>query len=821
MHTLKSGPLCNNCPLRDAPGPVWGTGSPYTKLAIIGISPSIEEVNSKTKPEGIFSGSMSGVFNRGLYEVGLSRAEVFLTYGVKCYCSSPEIPLKARECCKPLLTQELDQLHSLKAKVTLGYEPFNTLSGRHLHFQHDRKSAEKDPLYWLTGYPFRQSTTQVCPIIPLEHPYSIAKGGFLNQPVWHKHWLKVKRWFDGRGIIYKEVVNPDPSEAELDICLEAIFDNGWFGVDIETPENVFEEEDLVARQQIPIDVIGISSAIGEGIGVPPALYPRLRKLFTSEGRSTPLIGCAFNWGFDGFHLKSLYPDLTQVKWFDPMLALHILYSHLRRKDLGTALSIWTDIPYHKNMRKSQPDLYNARDTYGVLWLAQECLTDLEGMKADHLFWDIEMPCIPIAENMRMTGTKCDIAYAQKAELLCYKQLQTYEDFWRKSIPNYSWSSPKQLLELFKLMKMPEKRLKRTKKNKDGQKEKYHSPTVNDEALEEYRDKYNNKTAGLVLEMRRLKKAADFTHIYSEDGFSHPNFNLIGQVGGRIQATDPDLQNIPEQAAGIFPRKIITSDNKDYVLLIADYSQVELWLYAYLANDIPFLLAKERGDYIYGVTYEDIFAPKKFFQEGKPRSKKYKNKDVAPWELLVAKSGPLGWIYGRGANSMVNLGVSLSKAYEIYNTLSREHHAVDVYHQYLERQVQKYGYLQTVFGRIRRFPTPHGHKTEMYAFPGQSTGCDVLRTTALLPLAKNLSRFDCKGIGGFGTRLLCTVHDSVLVNCPRVNAIECGNYMQLTMEQPIPEMKGFSIPISLSVGYNWNDQVDYEKYCTDPGIIDTF
>jgi uracil-DNA glycosylase family 4 len=811
MSALKSGPLCEHCPLKGVKGPVWGIGSPSSKLAIIGANPSLTELDTNE----VFSDSTGNTLNRGLYSIGLTRSNVFTTYLVKCYVpKGTTIPPQAIECCKPLLAQELDQLPQLNVKVTLGIEAFNALSKKHLHLQHDRKAAEKDPSYWMTGYPFRPSTEAACPIIPLEQPLNIMQSGFINVPTWNAQWRKVKRWYDGKGLLYKEIVNIDPTEAELDLCIERINDTGWFGIDIETPENVFDEEDLVARQQIPIDVIGLSSFIGEGIGVPPALYPRLTKLFENTHREKPLIGCAFNWGFDGFHLKSLYREVLQnVTWFDPMLALHILYSYLRKKDLGTALSLWTDIPYHKNMRKTMPDLYNARDTYGVLWLAQECLRELEEMKADKLFWELEMPCIPLVEDMRMIGAKCDVKYAQKAELMCYKQLQTFENFWDKSIPNYSWSSPKQLLELFKLMKMPQKQLNRVKKDKEGNKVRYVSPTVNDETLEEYRDKYNNKTAGLVLEMRRLKKAADFTHIYSSDGYSHPQFNLIGQIGGRIQATDPDLQNIPEQAAGIFPRRIITSDSPDDVLLIADYSQVELWTYAYLANDVPFLMAKERGDYIYGVTYEDIFAPKKFFQEGKPRTKKYKSDTVKPWELLVAKSGPLGWIYGRGANSMVNLGVSKTKGKEIFDKLSREHHAVDSFHYQLEREVDRKGYLQTVFGRIRRWPMSRGHVTEIYAFPGQSTVCDILRKTALIPFHKELKIF------GPTCRVLCTVHDSTLINCPRKYAIECGNYMQATMEQHIPELKGFSIPISLTVGFNWNDQVPYEKYVAEPGIID--
>jgi uracil-DNA glycosylase family 4 len=804
----KPSTRCNNCPLKDAKGPVWGKGPADARLAVVGQNPGPDEIDCKDQygnPDPTpFVGTSGRILNRGMFEVGINREkDAFVSNIVKCFVApGTKVPPKAVECCLPLLRQELDVLHALRVTATLGLEPFNALTGKSLHLQHNRKAAIKDPRYWLRGYPYRSDTRSVRPIIPLEHPASMARKGFLSAPFWQSDWRKVKRWVDGKGLCYEEKTIEDPTEKQVEDYIDKIFDIGMFGLDIETPEQAVEEEELVARAAVPIDVIGLSAEIGECIQVSPPLFHCLDRLFNAPRSTIDMLICyIFNSAFDTFHLSQRW-SLENLEIFCVMLAYNLLYSDSRPKDLGMALSVVTDIPYHKNLQKFNPSLYNARDTYGALWGGMELHELLKQNGLEQLFWEHEMPMIPVVEDMRNIGVNCDVSYATKAELTCYKQLEVYDKWWSKAIPLYSWTAPKQLLELFAKMKLP---IRYKQRVRAGTKERYKSPCVDEEVLEEYRDKFKSKTAGLVLEMRKLKKAADFTKIYSSDGRSHSQYKIHGQKQGRIQSKAPDLQNIPEEAANIHPRKIIIGDNPGDVIISADFNQIELWLYAYCANDIPFLLAKQKGDYIYGQLYEEIFN-EPFFVEGKPRTKKYRADSVPPWKLLIAKSGPLGLIYGRGIGSLMDLGVTRDKAADIYNSFFREHHTIATFHSMLQFQVEKYGFLRNKFGRIRRFPNARGQRNEFLSFPGQSNAGDVLRRNALIPLRT--------GLKPYHARVVLTVHDQVAVSCPREAVHDCVGYIKQTMEAPIPQLDDFFIPIEVKVGPNWNDVILYDKWCEE-------
>jgi len=772
-------------------------------MAVVGQNPGPTEAET-----GIpFSGKSGQFLNSGMWEVGIKRdTDVFVSNIVKCYIAPGKpVPHKAIECCKPLLYRELECLPNLRVTCTMGLEAFNILTKKDLKLIHHRKASVKNPRYWVIGYPFRTQTTESKVIIPFEHPASVARGGYINKPLWQAHWRKAKRWFDGKGAVYKEEVISDPTEDQVKAIVKEILERKLFGCDIETPFTALSEDNMAARAKVPIDEIGLSVEIGKCTQVKPHHFHLLAPLFV-PGQG--LTGFAFNYGFEWFHMThQLQQDLSTIRWYDFMLALNLLYSDFRTKDLGMALSVWTDIPFHKNLQNTKPDIYNARDTYGALWGGMESWEDLKAYGSEDVFWNNEMPVIPVCEDLKNIGTKCDVTYAKRAELTCYKQLDIYDQWWSKNIPGILWTSAQQLQVLFDKMRMPP----RFEMKKDSKtKKKTRVRTVNAKALEEYRDVYGNKTAGLLLEMRRLKKAADFTHIHSEDGRAHAVYKIHGQKQGRIQAEDPDLQNIPEEAAGTHPRRIITGDNPDTdVVIVADFSQIELRIYVQQAGDVPWQLAFERGDYVYGDIYEEINPGEIFFIPGKPRTKDNRDDRADFRKLLIAKSCPLGFIYGRGPGSMVDLGVTAQKGREIFNRLDREHTAIGVFHKRLMYQAYNDGYIRNAFGRIRRFPNPSMQRNEILSCPGQSNAADVLRVNALIPFHQ--------GLKPYGARTIFTVHDSTGVSCPKSAVVDCVNYMVATMEAPIPQLEGLSIPVEIKIGPNWNDVILYDKWCKQEGI----
>lgn len=438
---------------------------------------------------------------------------------------------------------------------------------------------------------------------------------------------------------------------------------------------------------------------------------------------------------------------------------------------------------------------------------------------ESLFYSAEMPLIQVLSDMEHIGVNCDIATAQRMELKCYKLLHEYEKFWNDKVTSkcgVSWSSPKQLIGLFKSQGLPIQYKIRVAKDKSRKR----TECIDEDVLELYRDGYKSQLAGLVLFMRKLKKASDFTHIYSSDGRAHARY--MDQRGGRIQAKEPDLQNIPEEleAAGItvLPRTIIIPDDPTTDCIIsADFDALEFYIYGYACQDEAILKAKREGVYIYGVFYKDIFK-KSFFQEGKPPYKMYRRKDLPAWELLVAKSGPLGMLYGRNVSSLQKgFGIPKLRAEEIYTDFHREHPGVRRHHTELLYEASRAGYLKNFFGRIRRFPNVRMAENEICSFTGQSNGADVLRYCALLPLQQGLADFDA--------RLLLTVHDSVAISCPHKALHGCVQFVRDSLERPIPQLDNFWIPCTIKVSTretsstgiaNWGEVNDYESYVAEHG-----
>jgi DNA polymerase I-like protein with 3'-5' exonuclease and polymerase domains len=435
------------------------------------------------------------------------------------------------------------------------------------------------------------------------------------------------------------------------------------------------------------------------------------------------------------------------------------------------------------------------------------------------YLDVDVPLWQAVIDMKVQGTNCDVDHAQRLELSMYKALGAYEDFWHSQLPLVDWQSPQQLIALFQTLGLPtiyRKRAKHVAGDATGHKQQVKTPSVDQEVLETYRDKYHNPLAGLLLTMRELKKAADFTHIYSSDGRAHPSHKIHGQKAGRIQAKNPDMQNIPEELAGIFPRTIVIPDNPEEDCIIsADFEAIEFFIYGYAAQDKPILEARKNGVYIYGMFYEEIFH-KPFFEPGRPPKKAYRRKGIPPWELLVAKSGPLGLIYGRGPKSLEDgFGIAKSQAYKIYDDFFKEHWAVAGYHKILDAEVNRNGYLRNYFNRIRWFPNPRGMRNEYLSFPGQSNAADILIRNAILPVHRGIERF--------GGRLLFPVHDSVQVTCPRRALAGAVEFIRESMEAPLPEMNNFWIPCAVKVGTketsttgkpNWSDTIPWEDFIAE-------
>lgn len=801
MGATKPGPLCSECTLRDQPGVVWGEGQPGG-AAFIGMNPAEVEIQER-RP---FAGPAGQVHNRTLQFIGWSRSETFTSNIVKCRTPSNRPPTKHEvECCRPLLIKEI-QAARPKIIAALGADASEALTGKRMStvtlkdFGRVPRGKQYD---WQTKVTLRGCVEEpldyikeVCAptvrVIPTIHPSGIARAGFRDLPFLREDYRKTKRWAEGGGIIVREELNYNPTSSEVADYVERCRRAGEFGLDIETPPKVIDEEEAVAKGPTEITVIGLSCAYGSSIGVPPNLFDLVWSLI-----SDPSLTCfMFNAGFDQYRLATHAP--FKCKPLDVMLMLHLLMPIARPKDMGMAGSLFTDMPYWKSLSKVQPDVYNARDTYGNLWAGQIARARLQKEGMWKLFQEHAMDLWPIVKGMYM---RVDKERAIKQYILLQKAKEQYEAFWNKTFPSISWSSPKQLgVYYYDIKKIPEITMKRGK-------DKPKTRTVDEDALNIIATRYGQESAKLVILLRKLEDTAEFYTRFDEEGWARPKVKIHGQTQGRLQMKEPNLQSIPEEMLksdgfeGFHPREVYIPDTEEDWFIYADLEQVEHWITCYYAGDTDYLKIKEQGLYLHGINQEEILGVP-FFQPGKPKMKKYKLPDLKPQDLLLAKALRHGLNYGRqwkGITDDLNkkgIPLTYDQARSYCDKDRRSHPAIYRMHERVVGEATRQGYLRNAFARIRPFAGTE--RNEILSFLPQSTTVDVLIRNLLRPMSAILPDF------GPRARIVFSGHDSGLINGPRKRWMEIARLLKEKIEAPIEELGGLVINAEIYQGPNWYD-----------------
>jgi DNA polymerase I-like protein with 3'-5' exonuclease and polymerase domains len=654
------------------------------------------------------------------------------------------------------------------------------------------------PNAWLRGAVLTQGKRR---IIGTMHPAFVMRTGFQSSPIFEADVAKAARIAGGLYESIVEHIIESPTRTEVEEYINECLNTGseGFGLDIETPYKKDAEDEAGLAEATPIDLVGLSCREGECISIPPDMISLLGPLLSPKD---PTICFAFNGTFDLYeNLATHHAINSNLRLFDSMLATHLLYSEVMPQDLGTTLSLFTDLPYTKNLMMSDPIRYNAYDTFGVMMAGRNQLRLLQRYGMEKLFWQHEIGLLAECLQMKQHGARCNTRLASEYELSCILTLKKYSEWWKANIPQVDWSSSKQLIPLFDALGLPPQyNTKVDPKTKARTKVR----TTDDDALVALEKTGKSGIPGLVRRMRAMAKAEQFVKFFEKDGKAHSSFLLHRHKGGRLQSVHPNMQNLSEELelAKVYPRRIIIGDEDDHCLINADFEQIEVWCMAWFSKDKKLLEMKEKGYYIHGIMYESLFK-EPFFEPGKPPMKKYKLDKISPQKLLRAKTLPIGMMHGR-----VNLdedGLSKQDQETIKRNFFSDHpeifHKTEGWHARLERLAYRQHYIQNPFGRLRRFPNPKANRNELLQYPDQSTASDILRRNAFVNLH----------LSDFAARRVLTVHDQILVSCPVRNLVECSNHIKKMMELPIPEMDGYHIPVSLKVGWNWGDLMSIEDF----------
>lgn len=406
-------------------------------------------------------------------------------------------------------------------------------------------------------------------------------------------------------------------------------------------------------------------------------------------------------------------------------------------------------------------------------------------KLKELVERIEWPLIPVLARMEFAGIELDTEYLKNMSKKVNDALNGLEQqIYGFAGQEFNISSPAQLADvLFGILKLPKTGIK---KGKTG---------YSTAAAELYKLKGTHQIIDLISGYRELSKLKNtyidaLPKLVDSDSRLHTTFNLTIAQTGRLSSTDPNLQNIPVRTE--LGREIRTAfvAGKGKRLISADYSQFELRIAAYLADDKTLIDQFNRNIDVHTATAAEIY-------QRDPD-------DVSKNMRREAKVVNFGVMYGLSAHGLVEAtGLSYEQAQKFIKRYFEVRPKLLKYIDSIKVQADTEGYVETLFGRRR--PTPDVHSSN-YAvressmraavnMPFQGTAADIMKI-AMIDADRVLHE------AYPSARILLQIHDSLIVECDEKDSAAVAKLLQKTMECAVKLKIKFTVDVT--VGQNWGE-----------------
>ena len=546
---------------------------------------------------------------------------------------------------------------------------------------------------------------------------------------------------------------------------------------IETEEDARKLFDLFVTKQIlsldtettsvnPIDaeLVGLSFAAEEGkafyVAIPAEREKaeRIVNIFKPLYESPEILKIGQNIKYDMEVLMN-YGVRLSAPMFDTMIAHYVLQPEQKHNMDILAETLLNYQTVHideligpngkgqKSMRNLSPASvcdYAAEDADITLRLYNVLKPRLKEAGVEQLFYDIEMPLVPVLAEMETTGVRLDTeALAETSKVLTERMKQIERNIYELAGHEFNIASPKQVGEvLFGEMKIVEK----PKKTKTGQ------YVTSEEVLQQLRSKA--PIVADILEHRGLKKLLG-TYVDAlpklinpRTGHIHTSFNQAVTATGRLSSSDPNLQNIPVRGEdGKEIRKCFIPEPGE-LFFSADYSQIELRVMAHLSGDKNMIEAFREGYDIHAATAARIY--------------KEKIEDVSRDQRTKAKRANFGIIYGITVFGLAErLEISRDEAKQLIDGYFETFPDVHAYMEKAKELAREHGYAETFFHRRRYLPDITSHNATVRNFaernainaPIQGSAADIIK----IAMVKIYERFRKEGIR---SRMILQVHDEL-------------------------------------------------------------
>lgn len=494
-----------------------------------------------------------------------------------------------------------------------------------------------------------------------------------------------------------------------------------------------------------------------------------------------------------------YHISVKGKLFDTMLAHYLINPDMRHNMdiLSETYLNYTPVSIEELIGKGKNQLtmrevpiekqteYAVEDADVTFQLKEHFESELGEANTQTLFDDIEVPLLRVLADMELEGINLDEAFLKKLSSELDKDiLQLEQHIYEEAGEKFNIASPKQLGDiLFEKMKLIDK----PKKTKTGQ-----YSTAEDVLSYLAKD---HKIIADVLEYRGLTKLKSTYvdalpgQVEKTTGRVHTDYMQTVAATGRLSSNNPNLQNIPIRTErGREVRKAFIPRNEDYVLMAADYSQIELRIIAALSEEDTMIEAFKKGEDIHASTASKVF--------NVPLN------EVTRDQRSNAKTVNFGIIYGVSAFGLSNqTDLSRGEAKDLIETYYKTYPKL---RNYINEQIdfaRENGYVQTVLGRRRYLKDINGSNAVVRGAaernavnaPIQGSAADIIKI-AMINIHQKLSEEK------YQSKMLLQVHDELVFDAYKPELEKLKTMVKHEMENAYK----LSVPleVDLGVGENW-------------------
>ena len=427
--------------------------------------------------------------------------------------------------------------------------------------------------------------------------------------------------------------------------------------------------------------------------------------------------------------------------------------------------------------------YACDEVYSIYNLAEYWEKNLNEQE-QKLVKEVEIPLTTVLAKMEYTGVAIDVPYLKSLSEFMTSKLAEIEDFiYQLAGGPFNINSPKQVAEVLY--------------DRLGIKSKKRKRSTSAEILEELSNEY--EICDFILQHRKFSKLRSTytdslpTLISKRDGRIHTTYNQATTVTGRLSSSNPNLQNIPirSEEGNKIRNAFCPQDKENYMMLSADYSQIELRLLAHVANDEHLIEAFNNDIDVHALTASKVF--------------EVPIEEVTKDMRRKAKAVNFGIVYGQSKYGLAkSLNISNDQAGQFIDKYFESYPKIKQYMIEKVDYVHEYGYVETLYGRKRYLGaelSSANYQIREFAEraainqPLQGTAADLIKM-AMIKIDEELTKKNLK------SKMVMQVHDELVFEAAKDEIEELKSIVKNGMEMGQP----FKVPLEVDIncGASWKE-----------------